>query len=95
MEFGAPGTDGSNAPAARGYVVKQSLRPIRTARDFERAKALCGGTCRFNVLRPGDDIKVNVTRLRRRTTYHYAVAALDNVSARRGARSKTVSIRTG
>jgi alpha-tubulin suppressor-like RCC1 family protein len=95
LEFGAPGTDGSNAPAARGYVVKQSLRPIRTARDFERAKALCGGTCRFNVLRPGDDIKVNVTRLRRRTTYHYAVAALDNVSARRGARSKTVSIRTG
>ena len=95
LSFAAAGTEGSKLPAARAYVVKQSLRPIRTARQFDRATSLCGGTCRFDVLRPGDDITVNVNRLRRRTTYYYAVAAKDNVSARRGPRSKTVSIRTG
>jgi len=95
LAFDAVGSDGSKAPAARRYVVKQSLRPIRTTRQFDRAASLCGGTCRFDVARPGDDITVNVDRLRRRTTYYYAVAARDNVSARRGPRSRTVSIRTG
>ena len=95
LAFDAVGSDGSKAPAARRYVVKQSLRPIRTTLQFDRAISLCGGTCRFDVASPGDDITVNVNRLRGRTTYYYAVAARDNVSARRGPRSKTVSIRTG
>lgn len=94
LRFDAPGTDGSKAPAAKGYIVKQSLRPIRTTRDFDRAMTLCGGVCRFGVTRPGDAVTLTINRLRRRTTYYYAVAARDNVSARRGPRSKTVSAKT-
>jgi alpha-tubulin suppressor-like RCC1 family protein len=95
LRFGAAGTDGSKLPAAEGYLVKQSRRPIRTTRDFNRASALCRGNCRFDVQRPGDPISLRVARLRRNTTYYYAVAARDNVSSRRGPRSKTVSVRTG
>ena len=95
LRFAAAGSDGSKPPAAQGYLVKQSLRPIRTTRDFERATALCRGNCRFVVTRPGAALSLRVDRLRRSTRYHYAVAARDNVSSRRGPRSKTVSIRTG
>jgi alpha-tubulin suppressor-like RCC1 family protein len=94
LRFRAPGSDGSKPPAARGYLVKQSLRPIRTARDFARADALCKGTCRFKVTPVGASITLNVNQLRRRTTYYYAVAARDNVSNRPGPRSRTVSART-
>jgi len=92
--FKAPGTDGSKMPAARGYLVKQSLRPIRTSADFDRAPALCKGTCAVDVTRPGADISIRITDLRRRTTYYYAVAARDNVTAQRGPRSKTVQAKT-
>ena len=95
LRFAAAGTDGRKSPAATGYVIKQSLRPIRTTRQFDRAPALCGGTCRFAVTRPGSTVSLTVTQLRPRTRYYYAVAARDNVSARRGPRSKTVSIRPG
>ena len=94
LSFNAVGTDGSRPPAARSYVVRQSLRPIRTARDFARASSLCRGTCRFPVTRPGNRVTLTVTNLRRRTAYYYAVAARDNVSGRLGNRSKTVETRT-
>jgi hypothetical protein len=94
LTFQAPGTDGSRGPAARSYLVKQSRRPIRTARDFRRASALCHGACTFDVTAVRAALKLDVTDLRRNTTYYYAVAARDNVSRRTGPRSKTVSVRT-
>jgi hypothetical protein len=94
LDFTAPGTDGDHAPPARGYLVKQSLRPIRDARDFARAQALCHGACRFPVAQVGGPIALTVTNLRPGTTYYYAVAARDNVSARLGPRSRTVAAKT-
>jgi len=94
LSFRAPGSDGSNPPAARSYVVKQSLRPIRSARDFDRAPTLCGGACTFAVTPIAAAITLKVTDLRRTTTYYYAVAARDNVSKRVGLRSRTVSAKT-
>ncbi len=95
LRFDAAGSDGSGQPAAQGYVIRQSLRPIRSARDFDRASALCGGTCRFEVTAVGAKMTLTVSQLRRRTTFHYAIAARDNVSGRLGPRSPSVSIRTG
>jgi hypothetical protein len=94
LTFNAAGSDGSDPPAARRYLVKQSLRPIRSARDFDRAAALCRGACSFD-----DDIEVgSLLRLKvdylRNDRYYYAVAARDNVSGRIGPRSRTVSVRS-
>ena len=95
LSFNAPGTDGAKPPAARAYIVKQSRRRIRGARDFRRAQTLCRGRCRFpRVERVGAKIKLTVTDLRPRTTYYYAVAAQDNVSRRLGRRSSTAKART-
>jgi len=95
LRLDAVGSDGSRAPAARGYLVKQSTRPIRTTGQFERAQGLCKGICRFDdIVEPGADLTLRVTGLRRRTTYYYAIAARDNVSGRRGVRSRTITVRT-
>ena len=94
LTFQAAGTEFSKAPAAHGYLIKQSRRPIRTALDFRRAHALCKGTCSFKVSDVGTKIALTVTDLQRRSTYYYAVAARDNVSGRPGARSKTVTAQT-
>ena len=94
LSFRAAGTQGSRLPAARSYVVKQSRRPIRRKRGFRRANTLCRGRCRFKVGFVGARIKLVVTDLRPGTTYYYAVAARDNVSGRRGRRSRTVKART-
>lgn len=95
LKFDATGTDGVKPPAAQSYVIKQSLRPIRTARDFDRAMALCSGTCRFDdVTILGTEFTLTVNDLPPRTTHYYAIAARDNVSARRGPRSKAVSATT-
>jgi len=94
LTFRATGTELSKAPAASRYVIKQSRRPIRSARDFRRAAALCKGTCSFNVTDIGAKVTLTVTDLRRRSTYYYAVVARDNVSPRTGRRSKTVGART-
>jgi len=95
LRFEATGSDGLKPPAARGYLVKQSTRPIRTTGQFERATALCKGTCRFDdITEPGADLTLKVTGLRRKTTYYYAIAARDNVSGRRGRRSRTISVKT-
>ena len=95
LAFEAAGTDADKPPAAQGYLIKQSSRPIRSARDFARATELCGGVCRFDVTQPGARLTIRVTGLRRRATYYYAIAARDNVSARTGPRSATVRVRTG
>jgi len=94
LTFHAPGSDGAKAPAARGYLVKQSRRPIRDAVDFDRAPALCRASCRFRVSELGARIRLTITDLRPRGTYYYAIAARDNVSNRRGPRSATIRIRT-
>ncbi len=94
LDFNAPGTDRDHPPAARSYLVKQSTRPIRNPRDFARAQTLCAGTCRFDVSRIGAQIALTITGLRPHTTYYYAIAARDNVSAKRGPRSQTVKART-
>lgn len=94
LSFKAVGTDGSRPPSARAYVVRQSTRPIRTARDFRRATLLCKGSCRFPVTRVGEEITLTVTDLKRRTTYYYAVSARDNVSGRLGPRSVSIRVQT-
>ncbi len=94
LTFHAPGSDGSKAPAARGYLVKQSLGPIRTRGEFDRAATLCKGNCTFPVTKLDAEITLAVTRLRPRTTYYYKVAARDNVSGRTGPLSKTMTVRT-
>ncbi|MDQ3632444.1 MAG: fibronectin type III domain-containing protein [Actinomycetota bacterium] len=95
LDFKTPGTDGTQPPPVRRYLVKQSLRPIRDSRDFARAQTLCQGSCRFAVSEVGDRVSLKVRDLRPRTTYYYAVSARDNVSGRPGPRSRGVTARTG
>jgi alpha-tubulin suppressor-like RCC1 family protein len=94
LDFNAAGTDGNRPPPARSYVVKQSLGPIRGPRGFARAQTLCNGVCRFTVSSVGAQVTLGVTDLRPHTTYYYAVAARDNVSARRGPISGAVKAST-
>lgn len=94
LTFRAPGSDGRRAPAARNYLVRQSLRPMRTPREFARGQALCRGSCHFSSAAVGATMTLTITNLRPRTTYYYSVAARDNVSNRRGPRSATVRVRT-
>jgi hypothetical protein len=94
LSFRAPGTHASRPPAARRYVVKQSRRPIQSRRGFSRAQTLCRGRCSFDVTFVGAKVSLTVTGLRPRTTYHYSVAARDNVSGRNGRRSPTAKART-
>jgi hypothetical protein len=93
LTFRVAGSNGSRLPAAQRYVVKQSERPIRSAREFARAPALCGGSCRFDVTSVGVTVTLTIKELRSRRVYHYAVAARDNVSGRRGPRTKSVFAR--
>lgn len=95
LSFAAPGSRGYSPPAAAGYVVKQSLRPIATKRAFTRAPSLCTGACRFKVSAVGTTITLAVTALRPGTVYYFAVAALDNVTGRPGPPSRTVAAKTG
>jgi hypothetical protein len=94
LVFRATGSDGAKPPAAQRYLIKQSLRPIRTSRDFSRAHALCKGACTFAGAGLGSTITLSVTDLLPRRTYYYAVAARDNVTAFAGPRSRTVKART-
>ena len=94
LSFRAPGTDGAKPPAARSYIIKQSLRPIRTARDFDRAPALCRGRCSFDITAVGATVRLTVTHLRPRRRFHFAVVARDNVSGRTGRRA-IVAARAG
>lgn len=74
--------------------MKQSLRPIRSRRDFTRADALCAGSCRFAISQVGTRVSLAITDLRPGIAYQYAVAAYDNVSGRVGQRSAAVTART-
>jgi hypothetical protein len=94
LTFKAVGSDGSSPPAARSYLIAQSGRPIRTARDFEHAAELCRGRCTFAVTQLNTPIMLNVTNLQPHTTYYYAIAARDNVSGRTGPRSATAQATT-
>jgi alpha-tubulin suppressor-like RCC1 family protein len=94
LGFTAPGTNRSHPPPVRSYLVKQSLHPIRSDRDFARAPTLCKGRCRFDVPWVGARVSLIVTDLRPRTTYYYALAARDNLSGRLGPRSQAVKVRT-
>jgi len=95
LSFNAPGTNGSRPPAARDYVVKQSMRPITGSRGFSRAVSLCRGSCRFSVTEVGRRVSLTITDLRRGSIYYYAVAAKDNVSGRVGPRTRAVRVKTG
>jgi len=94
LSFDAPGTDGSHTPAARTYLIRQSLRPMHRARDLARAHTLCNGHCHFAVTQVGATITLTITGLRPHTSYYYSVAARDNISARGGPRSQTVKAMT-
>jgi hypothetical protein len=93
LSFLAPGSDGSRPPPARRYVVKQSLRPIRDAGDFDDAQTLCAGDCRFDPSSVGERLTLTVTDLRPDTTYYYAITARNN-SGQQGPRSQTARVKT-
>ena len=94
LSFTVAGSDNGKAPAARGYLVKQSLKPIRTARDFKRAAVLCKGRCAFYGFTSIETTaELEITDLVPGRLYHYAVAARDNVSSRVGPRSRSVAVR--
>ena len=93
LSFKSVGTDGSKLPGARTYLIKQSRRPIRSGRAFRRAPSLCKGRCSFAITRIGAPVTLKVTRLSRKRTYYFAIAARDNVSGRAGPRSKTIKAR--
>jgi alpha-tubulin suppressor-like RCC1 family protein len=95
LRFSAPGSDGGGGPAVTSYVIRQSRHPLRTGLAFAHAPALCHGACRFTVARIGTEIILTVTNLKLGTKYYYAVAALDNVTARPGPRSPAVAVKTG
>ncbi len=94
LAFRTAGTDHAKPPAAQSYLIRQSIRPIRTRRDFRAAHTLCHGRCAFYVTTVGATVTQTVTDLRRGRTYYYAIAARDNVSGRIGPRSRTVHART-
>jgi len=94
LDFTASGTDGTHPPTAHSYLVKQSLAPIRTRRDFTRAQALCAGACSFRVTQIGAKITLTITQLHAHTTYYYVVAALDNITATAGPRTRAIKART-
>jgi len=94
LTFAAPGTDGTNPPAARAYLVKQSRRPISGGRAFLDAESLCHDSCRLKATLVGTRIKLRINRLAPHSTYYYVIAARDNVSGRLGPRSRTVKLRT-
>lgn len=94
LSFGAPGTNGRRGPAAQTYLVKQALKPISGKRGFRQAVSLCDGSCRLAVTRVGQRVTLTVTGLRPHTSYYYAVAARDNVSARLGPRSRLIRAKT-
>lgn len=93
LTFSTPGSVASSPPPAGRYILKQSLRPITSERDFRRAGTLCGGLCRFRPTRLGQRINLTVTGLRPHATYYYAIKAV-GASGHAGARSRTARATT-
>lgn len=77
LRFRAPGSDGRRGPPVRRYVVKQSVRPITSARGFRRARSLCASSCRFAPRRRGSRLSLSVRRVCPGRRYYYAVRAKD------------------
>jgi chitodextrinase len=81
LTFSAPGATAGAPPAASRYVIKQSTAPISDEGSFDRARALCGGVCRFAPAQVGERITFRVEDLTPETTYHYVVKAQDEAGA--------------
>ena len=94
MSFRAAGTDRGRGEAVQTYLVKQSLKPIRGKRGVARAQSLCDGTCRFTVTKVNTTLTLTITDLRPNTTYHYTIAARDNLTGRPGPPSPSNHART-
>ena len=85
LSFAAPGSVGGSGPAARRFVVKQSMRPIRGERGFGHAFTLCGGRgCGFAPSRVGQRLKLQITDLRP----HRRITTRSRRSARHAARGR-------
>ena len=98
LRFRAPGSDGRRGPPVRRYIVKQSTRPITSARRFRRARSLCRGSCRFAPRRRGQRLSLSVRRLCPGRRYYYAIRAKDeggNLSRIARFRSVTAEGRRG
>lgn len=93
LRFAAAGSDRDDPPPARAYIVKQSRRPIDDAASFKKARALCGGVCRFRPAEVGQLLTLRITGLRPDTRYYYAVRAVD-AAGQRGPRSAGAAART-
>ena len=61
--------------ATTDFLVVQARTPVSDLDAFDRARPLCGGTCRFPGSGPGDHVSLTVEDLLPRTAYHYAVRA--------------------
>ncbi|MEJ7787876.1 MAG: fibronectin type III domain-containing protein [Solirubrobacteraceae bacterium] len=94
LSFRAASSDARRPPAARSYLVYQSLSTTDARRGRSRPQTLCKVACRFPVTRVGEILTLTVTDLIPGKTYYYAVVARDNVSSRRGARSAVASVKT-
>lgn len=77
LRFRATASDGRKGPPVRRYIVKQSTRPIRSARSFRRARSLCRSSCRFAPRRRGSRLSLSVRRVCPGRRYYYAVRARD------------------
>lgn len=76
LSFGAAGSVGTGNPPVKDYIVKHSREPITTS-NFDSTPSLCeGGTCHFEPAEVGETLSVEVTLLRSRTRYFYAVRAV-------------------
>ena len=93
LSFSAPGSVGALPPPTGRFIVKQSLRPITSERDFRRALTLCRGLCRFRPIRLGQPLSLTITDLRAHATYYYAIKAV-GASGQPGPRSRTVRATT-
>jgi len=93
LSFSAPGSVGASPPPTGRFIVKQSLRPITSERDFRRALTLCRGLCRFRPIRLGQPLSLTITDLRAHATYYYAIKAV-GASGQPGPRSRTVRATT-
>jgi hypothetical protein len=77
LRFRAPASDGRSGPPVRRYIVKQSKRPITSARRFRKARSLCRSSCRFAPTRRGSRLILSVRGLCPGRRYYYAIRAKD------------------
>ena len=77
LRFGAPASDGRAGPPVRRFILKQSTRPIKTARGFRKARSLCRSSCRFGPRRVGSRLTLTVRGLCPGRRYFYAIRAKD------------------